>query len=336
MRKIYMLTMSLFVCMGAFAGNVNGTIGDNLKWTFTDDGTLTISGTGEMEHADGNSGYAWGTDNHTLDRSLIKKVVVEEGVTSLGEYIFWDCPSLTEVKLPNSLTTLRKECFIIGCKYKHCTALKSITLPDNISMIDESAFEECNALETVTFPKSLKEVSTKAFYNCNLKKVDLSETQVETIGMGAFAHNAQCEEVYLPKTLKTFEGEDEGAFSSCGVKKAVCSAVEPPKTISGVYDFITGEKKTDPVEWVDIFTGFDENFVLEVPAGSEDKYRSANGWKNAANNIATGIRGVKASQGKVGVYDITGKRYMNHADAQTVNTLQRGVYIINGKKVLVK
>lgn len=330
MRKIYMLTMSLFVCMGAFAGNVNGTIGDNLKWTFTDDGTLTISGTGEMEHADGNSGYAWGTDNHTLDRTLIKKVVVEEGVTSLGEYIFWDCSSLTEVKLPNSLTTLRKECF------KHCTALKSIILPDNISMIDESAFEECNALETVTFPKSLKEVSTKAFYNCNLKKVDLSETQVETIGMGAFAHNAQCEEVYLPKTLKTFEGEDEGAFSSCGVKKAVCSAVEPPKTISGVYDFITGEKKTDPVEWVDIFTGYDENFVLEVPAGSEDKYRSANGWKNAANNIATGIRGVKASQGKVGVYDITGKRYMNHADAQTVNTLQRGVYIINGKKVLVK
>ncbi|MFQ9997335.1 MAG: leucine-rich repeat domain-containing protein, partial [Hoylesella buccalis] len=267
MRKIYMLTMSLFVCMGAFAGNVNGTIGDNLKWTFTDDGTLTISGTGEMEHADGNSGYAWGTDNHTLDRSLIKKVVVEEGVTSLGEYIFWDCSSLTEVKLSNSLTTLRKECF------KHCTALKSIILPDNISMIDESAFEECNALETVTFPKSLKEVSTKAFYNCNLKKVDLSQTQVETIGMGAFAHNVQCEEVYLPKTLKTFEGEDEGAFSSCGVKKAVCSAVEPPKTISGVYDFISGEKKTDPVEWVDIFTGFDENFVLEVPAGSEDKYK---------------------------------------------------------------
>ena len=39
-----MLTMSLFVYMGVFAGNVNGTIGDNLKWTFTDDGTLTISG----------------------------------------------------------------------------------------------------------------------------------------------------------------------------------------------------------------------------------------------------------------------------------------------------
>ena len=330
MRKIYMLTMSLFVCMGAFAGNVNGTIGDNLKWTFTDDGTLTISGTGEMQHADGNSGYAWGTDNHTLDRSLIKKVVVEEGVTSLGEYIFWDCQSLTEVKLPNSLTALRKECF------KHCSVLRSITLPDNISIIGESAFEECKALETVTFPKNLKEINAKAFYNCNLKKVDLSQTQVETIGMGAFAHNVQCEEVYLPKTLKTFEGEDEGAFSSCGVKKAVCSAVEPPKTISGVYDFITGEKKTDPVEWVDIFTGFDENFVLEVPAGSEDKYRSANGWKNAANNIATGIRGVKASQGKVGVYDITGKRYMNHADAQTVNTLKRGVYIVNGKKVLVK
>ncbi len=77
MRKIYMLTMSLFICMGALAGN-DGAIGDNLKWAFAD-GTLTISGSGEMEHADGNSGYAWGTDNHTLDRSSIKKIVVEEG-----------------------------------------------------------------------------------------------------------------------------------------------------------------------------------------------------------------------------------------------------------------
>ena len=324
-----MLTMSLLVCIGALADN-NGSIGENLKWSFTDDGTLTISGKGEMQHAEGNSVYAWGGENPQVKRNDIKKVVVQEGVTSLAEYICWDFANLQEVTLPKSLTKLGKQCF------KLCTALKSITLPDDITLIEESAFEGCSALETVTFPKNLKEVSEKAFYSCKLKKVDLSQTQVETIGMGAFAHNEQCKEVYLPKTLKTFEGEDEGAFSSCGVKKAVCSAVEPPKTISGVYDFITGEKKTDPVEWVDIFTGFDDDFVLEVPAGSEEKYKSANGWKNVANKITTGIRSVKASQGKVGVYDITGKRYMNHADAQTVNTLQRGVYIINGKKVLVK
>lgn len=330
MRKIYMLTMSLFICMGALAGN-NGSIGENLKWAFTDDGTLTISGTGEMEHADGNSGYAWGTDNHTLDRSLIKKVVVEGGVTTLGEYIFWDCQNLTEVSLPKSLTALKKECF------KSCPKLKEITLPDNITLIDESAFEECKALETVTFPKNLKEIKAKAFHTCNLKKVDLSQTQVESIGMGAFAHNTQCEEVYLPKTLKTFFGNDEGAFGDCSsLKKAVCLAVNPPQTLDGGEDFINGGINMNPVDWVDIFTGFDEEFKLEVLAGSEDKYKSADGWKNAASNIVTGIRGVKAAQGKVGVYDITGKRYMNHADAQTVSTLQRGVYIINGKKVLVK
>ena len=330
MRKIYMLTMSLFVCMGAFAGNVNGTIGDNLQWTFTDDGTLTISGNGEMQHADGNSVYAWGGENTRVNRNDIKKVVVQEGVTSLAEYICWDFASLQEVTLPKSLTKLGKQCF------KHCTTLKSITLPDNITLIDESAFEECSTLETVTFPKNLKDINAKAFYNCNLKKVDLSQTQVETIGMGAFAHNTQCKEAYLPKTLKTFFGNDEGAFGDCKIKKAVCLAVNPPQTLDGGEDFINGGINMNPVDWVDIFTGFDEEFKLEVPAGSEDKYKSADGWKNAASNIATGIRGVKASQGKVGVYDITGKRYMNHADAQTVNTLQRGVYIINGKKVLVK
>lgn len=332
MRKIYMLTMSLFICMGALAGN-NGSIGENLKWAFTDDGTLTISGTGEMEHADGNSGYAWGTDNHTLNRSLIKKVVVEEGVTTLGEYIFWDCQNLTEVSLPKSLTALKKECF------KSCPKLKEITLPDKITLIDENAFDHCSTLETVTFPKNLKDIKAQAFYYCNLKKVDLSQTKIETIGMGAFAHNTECEEVYLPKTLKIFFGNDEGAFGDCNnLKKAVCLAVYPPQTLDGGPDFSSEEGiNMNPVDFVKIFTGFDDDdFVLEVPAGSEEKYRNADGWKNVANNITTGIRGVKASQAKVGVYDITGKRYMNHADAQTVNTLQRGVYIINGKKVLVK
>ena len=328
MRKIYMLTMSLFICMGALAGN-NGTIGENLNWAFAD-GTLTISGTGEMEHAEGNSGYAWGGEEPKLDRTLIKKVVVEEGVTSLGEYIFWDCQSLTEVKLPNSLTALRKQCF------KSCTSLKSITLPNNISLIEESAFENCSALETVTFPKSLKEVHEHAFYSCNLKKVDLSQTQVETIGSAAFAQNAHCEEVYLPKTLKTLEGDDEGTFSSCGVKKAVCSAVVPPKTIIGGFNLITLEKNTNPAEYNDIFQGSADDFVLEVPAGSVKDYKNANGWKYAASHITTGIRGVKAAQAKVGVYDISGKRYMSHADAQAISTLQHGVYIINGKKVLVK
>ena len=330
MRKIYMLTMSLLVCIGALADN-NGSIGENLKWSFTDDGTLTISGKGEMQHAEGNSVYAWGGENPQVKRNDIKKVVVQEGVTSLAEYICWDFANLQEVTLPKSLTKLGKECF------KHCTALKSITLPDNISMIDESAFEECNALETVTFPKNLKEIKAKAFHTCNLKKVDLSQTQVESIGMGAFAHNTQCEEVYLPKTLKTFFGNDEGAFGDCSsLKKAVCLAVNPPQTLDGGEDFINGGIKMDPVDYVNIFTGFDDEFVLEVPAGSEEKYRNANGWKNVANNITTGIRGVKAAQAKVGVYDITGKRYMNHTDAQTLNTLQRGIYIINGKKVLVK
>lgn len=155
--------------------------------------------------------------------------------------------------------------------------------------------------------------------------------------MGAFAHNVECEEVYLPKTLKTFFSNDEGAFSDCQkLKKAVCLAVNPPQTLDGSYDYVNECINMSPVNWVDIFTGFVDDFVLEVPAGSVEKYRSADGWKNAASHITTGIRSVKASQGKVGVYDITGKRYMNHADAQTVNTLQRGVYIINGKKVLVK
>lgn len=74
---------------------ISGTCGDNLTWTLDEGGTLTISGTGDM--TDYNSSAPWATI-----QGSIKAIVIEEGVTSIGDYAFRHCPFST-ISFPSTL-----------------------------------------------------------------------------------------------------------------------------------------------------------------------------------------------------------------------------------------
>ena len=87
---------------------VGGKCGDNLSWTLDDSGTLTISGTGEMKNW-GYGGTPWDDYN-----SFIKKAIINYGVTSIGNYAFYYCESLTSVSIPNSVTSIGNYAFS-GC-----------------------------------------------------------------------------------------------------------------------------------------------------------------------------------------------------------------------------
>ncbi|MDE7122349.1 MAG: leucine-rich repeat domain-containing protein [Oscillospiraceae bacterium] len=174
----------------------SGTCGKNLTWNFdTSTGTLTISGTGTMDNWDKYP------DWHDFDSDM-KKIILKNGVTTIGSNAFSYCTALTSITIPDSVTAIEEGAFsyceslasvtipdsviTIGSHaFFGCTALKSITIPDSVTAIGRSTFDYCTALESITIPDSVTAIGENAF-NCTALKSIIIPDSVTTIEGSAF------------------------------------------------------------------------------------------------------------------------------------------------------
>lgn len=139
----------------------SGRGGKNVTWKLDDNGTLTISGTGHMESYSYDKKAPW----HYLNDS-IKKVTIENGVTSIARYGFTGCTSLYIVTIPDSVITIGERAF------SDCASLNSITIPNKVTSIGKRAFRDCISLEEVTIPFSVESIGEKVFGGCwSLKEI---------------------------------------------------------------------------------------------------------------------------------------------------------------------
>ena len=131
----------------------SGITDDNLTWALDSEGTLTISGTGDMQPY-------WSYDVRTWDTysSEINKVVVEEGVTAIGAYAF-KYTEATEVSLPSTLTSIGEGAFY------YCKNLTHIDIPDSVAGYAENWFAGCKSLKSVKMPAGITRMSD-TFKNC--------------------------------------------------------------------------------------------------------------------------------------------------------------------------
>ena len=132
--------------------------GTNLMWELSTDYTLTISGTGEMANYtsyQSRTTAPWGPYYLRL-----KTVVLQPGVTSIGDSAFYDCTSLESVTIPDGVLSIGDSAF------RGCFALTSITIPDGVTSIPPSAFATCLALTSVMIPDSVTSIDAGAFSYC--------------------------------------------------------------------------------------------------------------------------------------------------------------------------
>ena len=173
----------------------SGTCGDNLTWTLDDAGTLTISGEGAMTNYNSGGAPWYGK------RAQIKEIVFAEGVTSIGNYAFSNCTSLTTINFAEGLTSIGYNAF------SGCSALKTLRLPDTLTTIYGYAFSNCTALSEVYLGKSTTTIEVAAFANCSkLTTITLSDALTSVNWSSNYAsyfsfYNAPISIVNVPSTV---------------------------------------------------------------------------------------------------------------------------------------
>ena len=157
----------------------SGNCGSNASWSLDSDGTLTISGSGNMPNYMSPMSIPW----HSYLND-ITSVVVESGITNICRHAFHWCSNLTSVTLPETVTDIGAFAFadctsleeivipygvisLAGGPFINCTSLASVTLPDTLTSIESNAFYGCTSLTSITIPDSLTNIGVDAFQNCS-------------------------------------------------------------------------------------------------------------------------------------------------------------------------
>ena len=233
-KILFLILIAVFLCL-PISANIDiieneaseptGTFGDNLTWTLSEDGVLTVSGIGPMADQI-EPGDLWRTMSH----KDVHHVVIEDGVTRIGVFAFACFPSLESVTMADTVTsigdrafeacsleeiTLSKNLTSIGYSaFCNCVNLKSIILPDGITEIKTSTFTSCRSLTEVILPQNLKSIENTAFFYCRNIKAITFPAQLETIGTQAFSYCTALKNIRMHEENALREIEHH-AFSEC-------------------------------------------------------------------------------------------------------------------------
>ena len=201
--------------------------------------TLTISGTGAMPDFDfpnGNLAPWWNYEalgmltsfgNFKLEGEL-KKVVIKDGVTNVGDYALFFLPAATQVTLPDSVTSIGRYGIAMCSKLTGMSipkgvtgigdfgladnGLTAVTLPDGLQSLGRGAFDSCASLTNTTLPAAITAVPGKCFADCTkLLNVKYAGT-VTAIGDLAFESCKALTAAPIPETVTTI---DKAAFTGC-------------------------------------------------------------------------------------------------------------------------
>ena len=209
----------------------SGQCGRTAYWELKD-GTLTISGTGDVTYL--------GWENF---RSDIRKVIIKDGITNIPNSAFYQCGNLTSVTIPQSVT------FIGSNAFNQCKKLGAVTLPENLEFMGGYAFEHCEALEEIVFPEGMTEIPNGAFLGCKSLKSITWPSNLTRVGQAAFQNCTSLKEVHFPASLSSL---GDYSFAGCKNLKKIYFYGDVPGAGNFTFDGVTGTIYYPPgnVSWI--------------------------------------------------------------------------------------
>ena len=178
---------------------------------------MSMAANAEVIEYSTDDGFKYNLDTEAKTAELAKfsgsqkEVVIPENVTyndvtysltSLGNYCFSRCSSLTSVTIPSSVTSLGDWCF------EECTSLKSIDIPSSVTSLGEGCFRYCSSLTSIDIPSSVTSLGNSCFIYCkSLTFIDIPSS-VTRLGSGCFSHCSSLESITVDKNNKVYDSRE--------------------------------------------------------------------------------------------------------------------------------
>ena len=229
--------------------------GNNATWEYDETTkTLTISGTGDM-----TDWTLMGSDVPWADKAAdIEKVVINSGITSIGDLAFRGCTGLTQITIPDGVTSIGNLAF------EGCSGLTSVNIPNTVTSIGDGAFSG-SGLTSVTIPDGVTSIGDAAFSDSGLTSVTIPDG-VTSIGDAAFRNCTSLTSITIPKNVNSIGGE---AFNGCtNLEKVTFKGATPPATMGN-----------------EVFKDCSSDLTITVPEGKADDYKNANGFEDLSEKI---------------------------------------------------
>ncbi len=150
----------------------------------------------------------------------IESYIIPDSVTSIGDYAFSGCSSLSNIVIPDSVTDIGK------CAFSHCSSLSNIVIPDSVTSIGNDAFLRCSSLSNIVISDSVTSIGNGAFLGCSSLSNIVIPDSVTSIGNYAFSDCSSLSSIVIPDSV-TDIGND--AFSHCS---SLSNIVIPNSVIS--------------------------------------------------------------------------------------------------------
>ena len=187
----------------------------------------------------GNTQY-----NALKNMSNVKIVEIEEGITSIGDYAFYNCRGLTKIEIPKGVTSIGSSAFsncssltsieipegvtnIGSSAFAVCSSLTSIEIPEGVTSIGSSAFSYCTSLTSIEIPEGVTSIGSSAFRGCtSLTSIEIPEG-VTSIGSSAFYECSKLTSIEIPEGVTSIESS---AFQNC----SRLTSIEIPKGVTSI------------------------------------------------------------------------------------------------------
>lgn len=159
------------------------------------------------------------------DAKNVTKILIHDGIKSIGRGAFYGCNSLVEIVIPDTITVFEKDLFA------YCYSLTSFVVPDTITRIGEFAFFRCINLTNIVISESVNRIDESAFAEClNLETIIIPDT-VKILGGNLFSGCSKLKNVTLPSNLTYLSGN---MFTNCTSLKTVSI----PNTVVEIKEYV--------------------------------------------------------------------------------------------------